>query len=33
MIKEKYRDIPDDEFVPLTEGIDAVFWVSTRLIN
>ena len=25
MIKEKYRDIPDDEFVPLEEGIDPAF--------
>lgn len=26
MIKEKYKDIPDTEFVPLKEGIDPVFW-------
>ena len=25
MIKERYRDIPDDEFVPLEEGIDPAF--------
>ena len=25
MIKEKYRDLPDDEFVPLTEGVDPAF--------
>ena len=26
MVKEKYKDIPDTEFVPLKEGIDPVFW-------
>lgn len=26
MIKEKYKNIPDTEFVPLREGIDPVFW-------
>lgn len=25
MIKEKYKDLPDDEFVPLEEGIDPAF--------
>ena len=27
MIKEKYKNLPDTEFVPLKEeGIDPVFW-------
>ena len=25
MIRERYRDIPDDKFVPLEEGIDPAF--------
>lgn len=26
MLKEEYKDIPDNEFVPLKEGIDPAFW-------
>ena len=26
MIKEEYRNIPDDQFVPLKDGIDPIFW-------
>ena len=34
MIKEEYKNLPDTEFVPLTEGIDPVFFlVNMKLIK